>query len=169
MTAVRKHWRLASAGAPPVVTETFIWPAPALPDNPDATVNLALRFAVTAPGSWTAIDILNPTVAPGIVCVVQGYAAPGVLLSSTAFAAVGGGALQRVLFPVAIPVLPAITYSAQWLTDRYPATGAYPWPAATAHMVTDNPGSAFEYSPLPVYADFSTTTTNFHLSPVVVF
>lgn len=147
--------------------ESFIWPAPADPGSLDARVNLALVFSVTVARTLFALDILMPTGgALGVVPTAELYEAPaGTLLASAAFTAGPAGTLTRVaLGPVVLQ--PGITYQAQWNTDRYPATAAYGWPAATAHMFTATPGAAFKYG-APAFANTSTSTSNYHLSPVV--
>ncbi len=139
---------------PPPVRETFAFGAPATPDAPDAAVNLATLFAVTAAGLVVGIAWQTPTVAPGVVPVVQLWNKDtATLLAQQTVGAVVPGTVQQVLFAAPAAVVPGVNYHAQVWTDRYAFTAGYGWPVATAnmHSAAVNP-AAFLYDPAPQLA-----------------
>lgn len=160
-----------AAPAPPVVSESFAYGPPALPDVSDAAVNLGVEWAVAGAGTVIGIDWTTPLSGPGVVPVVALWNEDtATQLASQVVPVVMPGVVQRVLFAVPALVVPGVNYLAQVWTDQYTAFNAYPsWPVATAnmHTATTNPGR-FLYAGAPAMATHDNTSCYF-VSPVVVF
>lgn len=162
---------VSAAPAPPIVTESFAFGAPAVTDAVDAQVNLAVEFAVLAPGSVVGIDWTTPLGAPGVVPVVSLWNEDtATQLGSRTVPVISPGTVQRIMFAAAVAVVPGVNYQAQVWTDRYTATNMYPsWPVTTTHMrtATVNPGR-FLYAGAPALAT-NTNTSCYFVSPVAAF
>jgi hypothetical protein len=154
-----------------VATEAFTFPAPALPNELDSPVNLGVVWATLSAGSWIGNRIQLPTGAPGITTTAIGYNDDtGAELATKAFTPTPAGSLVDVLWDTPVDVLPDVTYTAGWHTDRYAATGSYSgWPATTTNLYTAASNAARFFYSGTVGRPINASAANYHVSPLVSF
>lgn len=161
--------RRRTARPPSVPPTALTFPTPTSADNPDAAVNVGVRFTVTGPGLWVGNRILYTTSAWSTAPKTTAYDDAGLVLAQKDMPAWAAAGETDVMFAAAVPVVAATTYQAAYgPVDRYAyhTSGVYPIVGPIA--VGDVNDGRFKYNAGVVHPDTATGLC-FYVSPLVVF
>lgn len=165
---MRRRSIVAAAALTPVFTTFVPYPAPTLPDAPDAQFNLGIFWALTTGGAWWGNRILLPS--SGVVgATTQAYNQDtATLLASQPVPAGPGGTYVDVLWPAPLAVAPGVNYLSAWNTTRYAFRDPGPWPTASADGKVFS-GSGSRTLPGVVAMPTAPGSANFYIAPLMVF